>query len=231
MNHPHRRNFLATTGIAAASLLATPGSSNAAEFTLPPLPYPADALEPHIDAKTMEIHHDKHHKTYVDNLNKAVAGTPMAGKPIEEILKNAQSIPEDKRAAIVNNGGGHYNHTMFWQIMAKPGSSKMSEDLLKAWGSDADSLKKAVKDAALARFGSGWSWVVWVPKEKKISVASTANQDCPLMFGWFPILGLDVWEHAYYLKYQNKRADYIDAWWNVVNWDAVQSRLKIGMKM
>jgi Fe-Mn family superoxide dismutase len=227
-----RRHFLAAAGLSVTGLLTTPTRGESAEFTLPPLPYPVDALEPYIDAKTMEIHHDRHHKAYVDNLNKAVAGTPWADKPIEEILKNIESVPEDIRTAVINNGGGHYNHTMFWQIMAKPsGSAKVPEELLKAWGSDADSLKKAVKDAGLARFGSGWSWVVWVPKEKKLSVASTANQDCPLMFGWFPILGLDVWEHAYYLKYLNKRADYIDAWWNVVNWDAVQARLKIAMKM
>lgn len=229
MRNHTRRDFIAVAGAAAASLLTLPGTSRA-EFTLPPLPYPVDALEPYIDAKTMEIHHDRHHKAYVDNLNKAVAGTPWANKPIEEILKNIKQLPEDKQQPVINNGGGHYNHTMFWQIMGKPNKSKPSDDLLKAWGGDFDSLKKAVKDAGMNRFGSGWSWVVWVPKDKKLSVASTANQDCPLMMGWFPIFGVDVWEHAYYLKYQNKRGDYIDQWWNVVNWDAVQARFAIAQK-
>lgn len=222
-----RREMLAVTG---AALLTRPLMASAAEgFTLPPLPYPFDALEPHIDAKTMEIHHGRHHKAYVDNLNKALAGTPWLNKPIEEVLKNIKALPEDKQQAVINNGGGHYNHSMFWQIMAKNGG-KPSDEFLKAWGSDLDSLKKAVKEAGMGQFGSGWAWVVWEPKEKRLSVLPSANQDPPLAGGRFPVLGVDVWEHAYYLKYLNKRADYIDAWWNVVNWDAVQARLKVAMK-
>lgn len=230
MTNPTRRNFLAATGVAAATLLTSSNSSQAAEFTLPPLPYPVDALEPYIDAKTMEIHHDRHHKAYVDNLNKAVAGTSWANKPIEEILKNTDNLPADIKQTVINNGGGHYNHSMFWQIMGKPANTKPSEELLKSWGGDFDSLKTEVKKYALGQFGSGWSWLVFVPNEKRLSVVPTPNQDCPLMLGWFPILGIDVWEHAYYLKYQNKRADYVDAWWNVVNWDAVQARFKVAMK-
>jgi superoxide dismutase, Fe-Mn family len=230
MSHPTRRGFLAASGVAAATLLTSSNSIQAAEFTLPPLPYPVDALEPYIDAETMKIHHDRHHKAYVDNLNKAVEGTKWANRPIEELLKNIKQLPEDKQVAVMNNGGGHYNHSMFWQIMGKPADTKPSEDLLKAWGGDFDSLKKAIKESAMTRFGSGWAWVVWVPKDKKLSVASTPNQDSPLTLGWFPVFGIDVWEHAYYLKYQNKRADYIDAWWNVVNWDAVQARFKVATK-
>lgn len=223
----NRREMLAVTG---AALLTRPTFAAAADgFTLPPLPYAFDALEPHIDAKTMEIHHDRHHKAYVDNLNKALAGTDWLKKPIEDVIKNVKSMPEDKQQAVINNGGGHYNHSLFWQIMAKNGG-KPSDEFLKAWGADFDSLKKAVKESALGQFGSGWAWVVWVPADKKLSVVPSANQDSPLSRGWFPVMGIDVWEHAYYLKYQNKRADYIDAWWNVVNWDAVQARLKVAMK-
>jgi superoxide dismutase, Fe-Mn family len=223
----NRREMLAVTG---AALLTRPTFAAADGFTLPPLPYAFDALEPHIDAKTMEIHHDRHHKAYVDNLNKALAGTDWLKKPIEDVIKNVKSLPEDKQQAVINNGGGHYNHSMFWQIMAKNGG-KPSEEFLKAWGADLDTLKKAVKETALGQFGSGWAWVVWVPADKKLSVVPSANQDTPLSRGFFPVMGVDVWEHAYYLKYQNKRADYIDAWWNVVNWDAVQARLKVAMKM
>ncbi len=223
----NRREMLAVTG---AALLAKPAFAHVADgFTLPALPYAVDALEPHIDAKTMEIHHGKHHKTYVDNLNKALEGTEWLKKPIEDVLKNVKSLPEAKQQAIINNGGGHYNHSMFWQIMAKNGG-KPSDDFLKAWGADLDSLKKAVKETALGQFGSGWAWVVWDAKEKNVSVLPSANQNTPLTDGRFPIFGVDVWEHAYYLKYQNKRADYVDAWWNVVNWEAVQARLKVAMK-
>jgi len=227
MTQLSRREWLGAT--AAAALLPTLRAAEGKDYTLPPLPYAFDALEPHIDAKTMEIHHDHHHKAYVDNLNKALAGTDWLGKPIEDVLKEVKKLPEDKQQAVINNGGGHYNHSMFWQIMAKK-SGKPSEEFLKAWGSNLDSLKKAVNDAGAKQFGSGWAWVVWVPQEKKLSVMSTANQDTPLPHGWFPLLGVDVWEHAYYLKYQNKRADYLNAWWNVVNWDAVQTRFKIAMK-
>ncbi|MBX7105444.1 MAG: superoxide dismutase [Gemmataceae bacterium] len=223
----NRREVLAA---AAAAVLLPRLHAADGGFTLPPLPYAADALEPYIDAKTMEIHHGRHHKAYVDNLNKALAGTAWLNKPVEDVLKAIKELPEDKQQAVINNAGGHYNHTMFWTTMAKNGG-KPSDDFLKAWGADLPSLQKAVKEAGLTQFGSGWAWVVWSPAEKKMMVINSKNQDCPLMSGLFPLLGCDVWEHAYYLKYQNKRADYIDAWWNVVNWDAVQARLKIAQKI
>jgi len=224
MNPLTRRQWLITAGAAAATTLLPAAARASAGFTLPPLPYAFDALEPSIDAKTMEIHHGRHHKAYVDNLNKALAGTDWLDKPIETVIRQIDRVPEDKRQAVINNGGGHANHSLFWQIMAKGGAGKPSPELLKAWGGDLDSLKKAVNDAGKNQFGSGWAWVVWVPGEKRLSVLATANQDSPFMKGWTPILGVDVWEHAYYLKYQNKRADYLDAWWNVVNWDAVNKR-------
>jgi Fe-Mn family superoxide dismutase len=233
MSHPDRRQWLFAAGAATAAALLPTSRASAAGFTLPPLPYPADALEPHIDAKTMEIHHGRHHKTYVDNLNTALAGTEWADKPVEEVLRHLDKIPEEKRAAVNNNGGGHYNHAMFWQIMTRAGKGgKPSDDFIKAWGGDLDSLKKAVTEAGKNQFGSGWAWVAWVPAEKRLTVLSTANQDNPMSMqgGWFPVFGVDVWEHAYYLKYQNKRADYLAAWWNVVNWDAVNTRFKVAQK-
>jgi superoxide dismutase, Fe-Mn family len=192
-------------------------------FELPPLPYPNDALEPTIDAQTMEIHHDKHHKAYVDKLNAAVEGTDAANLPIEEIVKNISKYP----AAVRNNGGGHYNHSLFWKWMKKDGGGEPAGDLgeaiNKAFGSF-DDFKKKFEDAGVARFGSGWAWLI-VKEDGSLAITSTPNQDNPLMDiaeeKGTPILGCDVWEHAYYLKYQNKRPDYLSAFWNVVNWDEV----------
>ena len=230
-----RREMLFATGAGAAALLLPKtrlfADDKDAGFTLPKLPYAFDALEPHIDAKTMEIHHDKHHKAYVDNLNKAVAGTEWAGKPIEEILKNLKMIPMEKRAAITNNGGGHFNHDFFWKIMAPAGKGgKPSDELAKAIEAfgGMDKLKKDVNAAGVGRFGSGWTWVTF--KDGKLNVSSTGNQGCPLSAGAIPILGIDVWEHAYYLKYQNLRAKYLEAWWNVANWDAISENFAKAMK-
>jgi Superoxide dismutase len=194
---------------------------------LPPLPYDYNALEPHIDEQTMRIHHDKHHAAYVNNLNAALEGHPdLAQKSIEELLQNLDSVPENIRTAVRNNGGGHYNHTLFWEIM-KPGGAKepsgeLAAAINEAFGSF-EAFKEAFSKAAATRFGSGWAWLV-VTKDGKLAVTSTPNQDTPVMDGDPPILGLDVWEHAYYLKYQNRRPDYIAAWWNVVNWDEVAAR-------
>jgi Fe-Mn family superoxide dismutase len=193
-------------------------------YELPALPYAFDALEPHIDAMTMEIHHDRHHGTYVKNVNDAIAGTELESMSIEELVGNLDRVPEAKRTAVRNNGGGHYNHTLFWEIMGPNGGGEPTGDLAtainEAFGS-LDALKAAVNDAGAKRFGSGWAWLV-VDGSGKLAVTSTPNQDNPLMDGsGTPILGVDVWEHAYYLKYQNKRPDYLAAWWNTVNWDAV----------
>ncbi len=193
-------------------------------FKVPELEYDYDALEPFIDAKTMEIHHDKHHVGYVKKLNDAVKGTELEGKEIEEILKNLDSIPKDIRQNVVNNGGGHFNHSLFWKIMTPDKSKrkfkgKVAEAINKKFGSFED-FKEKFKDIALKRFGSGWAWLV-SDKNGEISIISTANQDCPLSVGAIPVLGLDVWEHAYYLKYQNKRDEYIDTWFNVINWEKV----------
>jgi Fe-Mn family superoxide dismutase len=193
--------------------------------SLPPLPYAHDALEPTIDAKTMEIHHGKHHQAYVDNLNKALEGTPWADKPVEELIQNLDAIPEDKRAAVRNNGGGHANHSLFWQIMVPKGGGDPSGNLEAAIGEsfgDADALKAEMTDAGVKRFGSGWTWLVL--DGGSLAVMSTPNQDSPLMEGKTPLLGIDVWEHAYYLKYQNRRPDYLAAWWDVVNWEEVGRR-------
>ncbi len=194
---------------------------------LPDLPYDYAALEPHIDEQTMRLHHDKHHGTYVTNLNKALEGTEWADKPIEEILANLDAIPEDRRTAVRNNGGGHANHTMFWEIMGPGGggepSGALADAIASAFGS-LDGLKEKVNAAGVARFGSGWAWVV--KDGGSLTVTSTPNQDTPLMDGASPILGVDVWEHAYYLKYQNRRPEYLAAWWNVVNWDAVAKRFE-----
>jgi len=194
-------------------------------FSVPDLAYPFDALEPHIDARTMEIHHDKHHAAYVTNLNAAIDGTPWAEQSLETILTSIDSIPEDKRMAVRNNGGGHANHTLFWEIMGPNGGDDPSGDLAEAiadaFGSVAD-LKAAVNDGGVKRFGSGWTWLVW--DGTGLAVKSTPNQDTPVMDGQAPILGIDVWEHAYYLNYQNRRPDYLAAWWNVVDWDAVASK-------
>lgn len=192
-------------------------------YELPPLPYANDALEPHIDARTMEIHHDRHHNGYVTNVNKALEGQPdLASMPIEELLRNINSVPESIRTSVRNNGGGHANHSLFWTIMSPNGGGQPGGELANAinakFGSF-DDFKAKFKDAATGRFGSGWAWLV--VNNGNLEITSTPNQDSPYMEGKTPILGLDVWEHAYYLHYQNKRADYIDAWWNVVNWDAV----------
>lgn len=197
-------------------------------FELPPLPYPANALEPYIDARTMEIHHDKHHATYVSKANDALKDTEWAGKSVEEILKNITSIPEAKRQAVINHGGGHANHTLFWQIMGpgKGGEPKGDvADAIKGTFGSFDAFKEKFSTEAANRFGSGWAWLV-VDGGKKLQVINSANQDSPLMQGLTPILGLDVWEHAYYLLYQNRRPDYIGAWWNVVNWDKVNELFK-----
>lgn len=192
-------------------------------FKLEPLPYAFDALEPHIDAKTMEIHHDKHHQTYVDKLNAALEGTDFADMKIEDVLKDIKKVPDEKRQAVINNGGGHANHTFFWNIMAPGGSKtptgKLAEEIEKMFGSF-DEFKTKFAEAATTRFGSGWAWLV-KDDAGNLELYSTANQDSPIMQGHTPLLGIDVWEHAYYLNYQNKRPDYITAWWNVVNWDKV----------
>ena len=194
-------------------------------FSVPDLTYAFDALEPHIDARTMEIHHDKHHAAYVTNLNAALEGTPYAEQSLDTILTSLDSIPEDKRMAVRNNGGGHANHTLFWEIMGPNGGGDPSGDLgdaiADAFGGVSE-LKAAVNDAGVKRFGSGWTWLVW--DGTGLEVKSTPNQDTPVMDGQAPILGIDVWEHAYYLNYQNRRPDYLGAWWNVVDWDAVAAK-------
>jgi superoxide dismutase, Fe-Mn family len=195
-------------------------------FELPDLPYAYDALEPHIDAETMRIHHDLHHKAYVDNANAALDGTQWASSSVEQVLGALEDIlPEDKQRAVRNNAGGHANHSFFWQIMSPDGGGEPTGDLKQAiddlWGST-DELKKAVNDGGVKRFGSGWTWLVW--DGTGLSLYSTPNQDSPLLQDDVPLLGIDVWEHAYYLKYQNKRPAYLEAWWNVVNWDEVARR-------
>jgi superoxide dismutase, Fe-Mn family len=196
-------------------------------YEVPDLPYPYDALEPHIDEQTMRVHHDKHHQAYVDKANGALEGTEWADKPVEEVLKNLSSLPKDKQAPVRNNAGGHANHSFFWPIMSPDGGGEPEGDLAKAID-DAfggfDKFQQEFKDAGVNQFGSGWAWLVH--DGSGLSVVSTANQDSPVSDGKTPILGCDVWEHAYYLKYQNKRPDYIDAWWNVVDWSAVADQLK-----
>ena len=195
-------------------------------FEVPALPYAYDALEPHIDEATMHLHHDKHHQAYVTNLNAALDKHPeLAGKSPEELIKDLDAIPEDIKAAVRNNGGGHVNHTMFWEIMG-PNGGQPTGPLLEAINStfgSVDALKTAVNDAGVKRFGSGWTWLV-KSADGKLAVVSTANQDNPMSEGHTPLLGNDVWEHAYYLKYNNRRPEYLAAWWNTVNWDAVSKR-------
>jgi Fe-Mn family superoxide dismutase len=194
-------------------------------YSVPDLNYPFDALEPHIDARTMEIHHDKHHAAYVANLNAALEGTEWMDRPIDAVLANLEIIPDDKRTAVRNNGGGHANHTLFWEIMGPGGggepSGALGDAIADAFGGFAQ-LKSAVNDAGVKRFGSGWTWLTW--DGTGLAVQSTPNQDSPVMEGDTPLLGIDVWEHAYYLSYQNRRPDYLEAWWNVVDWDAVAAR-------
>ena len=196
-------------------------------FEVPPLPYDYGALEPTIDEKTMRLHHDKHHQAYVDNANAALAGTPWADRPVEQVLVEIDLLPEEKRTAVRNNAGGHANHTLFWEIMSPNGGGEPSGSLAKAIDDTfggLDELKQLVNDTGVKRFGSGWTWLVW--DGTGLAVYSTPNQDSPILKDWddIPLLGIDVWEHAYYLKYQNRRPEYLNAWWNVVNWDAVQQR-------
>jgi Fe-Mn family superoxide dismutase len=196
-------------------------------YKLPPLPYAFDALEPHIDARTMEIHHDKHHAAYVNNVNKALANAPhLAKKPIEDLIRNLNAVPENIRTAVRNNGGGHLNHSLFWQMMKKNGGGEPKGELAKAIEKSFggfDQFREKFSDAAGKQFGSGWAWLA-LGKNKQLSVEGTPNQDSPLTSGKTPLLGVDVWEHAYYLKYQNKRADYVKAFFNVINWDFVADR-------
>jgi len=238
-----RRNFLfmlgATTGVAALGIIPvacaaesspdskTKPAQTKETFQLPPLPYDYKALEPHIDEATMRFHHDKHHAAYVKNLNEALNKHPeLQSKSAEDLLRNLNSVPEDIRTTVRNNGGGHVNHTMFWEIMSPNGGGEpkgaIADAIKKDFGSF-DNFKKQFNEAGSKRFGSGWAWLVR-NKDGKLQVMSTANQDSPLSEGMYPIMGNDVWEHAYYLKYQNRRADYLNAWWNVINWDEVNKR-------
>ncbi|MBI1812583.1 superoxide dismutase [Candidatus Peregrinibacteria bacterium] len=194
-------------------------------YTLPTLPYSYDALEPHIDAKTMEIHHTKHHQAYIDNVNKALEGTEWADMPIDDLLRNLAKVPADRKTAVRNHGGGHGNHSLFWTVMSPDGGGKPSGALLEAIEKTFESFEKfqeKFETAAKGQFGSGWAWLT--VDSKQLTVESTANQDSPLSSGKTPILGVDVWEHAYYLTYQNKRPDYVKAFWNIVNWDEVGRR-------
>ena len=196
-------------------------------FEVPPLPYDYAALDPHIDEQTMRVHHDKHHQAYVDNANKALEGTEWDDRPVEEVLQSLDSLPEQIRTAVRNNAGGHANHSLFWEIMSPNGGGgpqgALADAINGAFGS-VDSLIEQVNDAGVKRFGSGWSWVV--ADNGSLAVTSTPNQDTPLSEGTTPILGIDVWEHAYYLRYQNRRPDYLAAWWNVVNWEEVARRFE-----
>ncbi|HEX4838167.1 MAG TPA: superoxide dismutase [Solirubrobacteraceae bacterium] len=194
-------------------------------YSVPPLPYAYDALEPHIDKLTMEIHHDKHHQAYVDKANAALAGTPLENASVEDVLRDLSQVPEDKRAAVRNNGGGHYNHSLFWESMSAGGGDApggaLGEAIASTFGSFADFQAK-LKETGVNQFGSGWSWLVH--DGSGLAVVGTPNQDNPISSGKTPLLGVDVWEHAYYLSYQNRRPDYIDAWWNTVDWAKVAER-------
>lgn len=223
MKIPSARNLLLVATLLMAVPLATAQDAPTGPYTLPPLPYPPEALEPHIDAETMRIHHTKHHQAYITNANKLLAAHPELAKlSPEELLRNLDQAPESIRAGLRNNVGGHLNHTQFWLMMSPNGGGEPTGELAAAIDSTFGSFeefKKQFTDAAMKRFGSGWAWLVM--KDGKLSIISTANQDPPLLEGYTPILGLDVWEHAYYLKYQNRRGDYALAWWNVVNWPHV----------
>ncbi len=231
-----RRDAIKKTALSAAAVsLVTLPETNFAQaaaptgpFKLPPLPYALDALEPHIDAKTMEIHHGRHHQAYITNLNKAVAtDAKLAGTSLDELIRHLDEVPEAVRAAVRNNGGGHYNHSLFWQTMKKGGGGvpkgALGSAIEKTFGSF-EKFKTAFSDAAMKQFGSGWAWLIL--EEKDLKVVSSPNQDVPFVHGKYPLLGVDVWEHAYYLKYQNKRADYVSAFFNVINWDVVTSRFE-----
>jgi superoxide dismutase, Fe-Mn family len=232
----NRRQFLHVAGSSAAILTlgrVAGAEEKKVEYTLPKLPYAYDALEPHIDAKTMMIHHDKHHQAYITGLIAAMAKAPaeLQGKPVEELLKGIDKVPMDIRQAVINTGGGHANHTMFWEIMGPKAGGTPTGALAKAIDGAFESFDKfqaKFTQAAMTRFGSGWAWLVVAGG--KLDVLSSGNQDSPLMKGQTPILGIDVWEHAYYLKYQNLRADYVKAWWNVVNWSNVSERAAAAMK-
>ena len=230
-----RRQALKAAGLSALGLMAAPFGARllaqsapapSGPFTLPPLGYAFDALEPHIDAQTMQIHHDKHHAAYVANLNKAVAGYPdLAKKSPEQLIQTLDTVPPQLHTVIRNNGGGHYNHSLFWQMMKHDGGGEPSGELAQAIARHFNSFaafKEQLTKAALGQFGSGWAWLVW--KNKELGIEPSANQDSPLTQGASPLLGIDVWEHAYYLKYQNRRVEYIAAWFNVVNWDFVSER-------
>jgi len=194
-------------------------------YSVPPLPYAYDALEPHIDKATMEIHHDKHHQAYVDKANAALEGTEWAERSVDDVLRNLDSLPADKQAPVRNNGGGHYNHTLFWESMSPTGGGApdgaLGQAIEVAFGSFED-FKSRLKETGINQFGSGWSWLVH--DGSGLAIVGTPNQDSPISAGKIPLLGVDVWEHAYYLKYQNRRPDYIDAWWNVVDWSMVAER-------
>lgn len=228
-----RREWLRTVGAGAAALTISPAAVLAqakGPYTLPKLPYAYDALEPSIDKETMMIHHDKHHQAYVNNLNAAVAKYPELAKkapPVDQLLRDIDKVPADIRQAVINNGGGHANHTMFWEIMGPKGGGKPTGALAKAIDStfgDFTKVQDAINQAANTRFGSGWAWLV--ANKGKLEVYSTANQDSPLLKGQTPLLGIDVWEHAYYLKYKNLRPAYVKAWWAVVNWPAIAERFE-----
>jgi Fe-Mn family superoxide dismutase len=198
-------------------------------FEVPDLPYDYGALEPHIDEQTMRLHHDKHHQTYVDKANAALEGTDLAGSPVEEVLANLDRLPEDKRTPVRNHAGGHANHTLFWEIMSPNGGGEPTGGLADAIGSafgDLETFEQKLTDAAVNQFGSGWGWLV--KDGSLVAVVSTPNQDSPLLQGQTPLMGVDVWEHAYYLRYQNRRPDYVAAWWNVVNWPEVGRRFESG---
>jgi superoxide dismutase, Fe-Mn family len=242
----NRRHFLCLLGASTGALVldscalaqnapeetqASPGTTGAIE--LPPLPYAYDALEPHIDARTMQFHHDKHHAAYVKNLNAALDKHPeLKSRSVEQLLSNLDDIPEDIRTTVRNNGGGHVNHSMFWRIMTPNGGGEpqgpIASAINKNFGSFA-TFKQQFNEAGASRFGSGWVWLV-LNKDDRLEVMTTANQDTPLSEGQYPLMGNDVWEHAYYLKYQNRRADYLDAWWNVINWEEINRRLVQGSK-
>jgi Fe-Mn family superoxide dismutase len=238
MQHPSRRDFLGTAGLVAGGLALSPlGALRAAEkpkgFTLPPLPYPFDALEDAIDARTMEIHHDKHHAAYVKNLNDALKDHPeFLSMSIEDLMRNVQKVPEPIRPKVINNGGGHLNHSMFWLMMApRDKRGEPGGELLKAIESDlggGDKFKQEMTAKAVGRFGSGWAWLTY--GGGKLHVIDTLNQNCPYLEGQEPLLGVDVWEHAYYLRYQNRRPEYVQNWWKVVNWNDVAERFNEAKK-
>ncbi len=229
--HVTRREALLTLGWATVALGARSdaAATGAADpVTLPPLPYPAAALEPHIDARTMEIHHGRHHRAYVDALNEALAKEPaLADRPLDQLLANLESVPESIRSAVRNNGGGHVNHVQFWAVMTPRGGGAptgAAADAINGTFGSFETFKKQMNEAGADRFGSGWAWLS--EERGKLLVHSTPNQDTPGMDGRRAIFGIDVWEHAYYLKYQNRRPDYLNAWWNVINWEEVNKRLK-----